>query len=142
MSMMAQTKRFSEKGIATVACLITLALLAGPICASTCSGTECLARFPASDPSSNCHGMTGHGDCHFNVRSIARPCNVANGSLAVLGRLVVGEFPRAAHNGKFDLAAASASAAGHANAFPMLHDLSTGPPLTFLSVTSPAILRI
>lgn len=126
-----------------VACLITLALLAGPVCASACSGTACLAESGASHASASCHGMTGHGESHFNFRSATKPCSLANGSFAVLGRPVVDESARATHIGKFDLVAPSVDATESANVCSVFHDSSVGPPLTFPSVsTSALILRI
>jgi hypothetical protein len=143
MLVMSQTKRFSEICSAMVACLITLALFAGPLCASACSGAECLAESGASHASANCHGMTGHAESHFSVRSTTKPCNLANGSLAVLSRPAVDEFEGAVHGGKFGLASPSASAPEVADIRVVFRDSSVGPPLTFPSVsTSAPILRI
>lgn len=143
MVLMSQAKRLSEMVSAMVACLVTLALLAGPICATTCSGTECPGRSAASNSSPNCHGVTSHEESHFSVRSVAKPCNLANGTLAVLSRPLEDEFARAANSGKFGPTAPSASTPENGNAFPVFRDLWAGPPLTFPSISMSAlILRI
>jgi hypothetical protein len=142
MLVMGKTKQFSELGSAMVACLIAIALLAGPLCASACSGAACLAESGASHASANCHGMVGHAESHFSFRSATKPCSLANAALAVLNRPVVDEFAGVAHS-KFSLAAMSASAPEITNAFPVLRDLSAGPPLIFPSLrTSALVLRI
>jgi len=141
MSVMGQAKRLSVTGSALVACLIAVALLAGPMCASACPGAGCFPQSAASAKSTNCHGMTV--GLHFSVRAAARPCNLADGSLAVLSRPVRDEFAGAPHGDKFGLAAASVNAQVAAEFFLVLSDSSASSPPIFSSVrTASVTLRI
>ena len=141
MLVMGQAKRLSVTGSALVACLIAVALLAGPMCASACPGAGCFAQFAASSKSMNCHGMTA--GLHLSVRAAAKPCNLADGSLAVLTRPVRDEFVGAPHGGKFGLAAASVNAQVAAEFFLVLSDSSAGPPSIFSSVRPASVtLRV
>jgi len=143
MLVMGQAKRLSAAGSALVACLIAVALLAGPMCASACPGARCFPQSATSSNSTNCHGMTDHAGLHFSVRAAAKPCNLADGSLAVLSRPVRDEFAGAPHGSKFGLAMVSVNAQVAAEFFLVLSDSSAGPPLTFASVsTSSVTLRI
>jgi len=141
MLVMGRAKRLSMTGSALVACLIAVALLAGPMCASACPGAGCFAQSAASSKSTNCHGMTV--GLHFSVRAAAKPCNLADGSFAVLSRPVRDEFAGAPHGGKFGLAAASVNAQAGAEFLLVLSASSTGPPPIFSSVTTASVtLRI
>jgi len=143
MLVMGQAKRLSVTGSALVACLVAVALLVGPLCASACPGAGCFAQSAASSKSTNCHGMTGHAGLHFSVRSAAKPCSLADGSLAVLSRPVRDEFASTSHGGKFELAAASVNARAGAEFFLLLNDSSAGPPPIFPSIdAAPITLRI
>jgi len=143
MLVMGRAKRLSVTGSALVACLVAVALLAGPLCASACPGAGCFAQSAASSKSTNCHGMTGHAGLHFSVRFAAKPCSLADGSLAVLSRPVRDEFAGTSHGGKFELAAASVKARVNAEFFLVLNDSSAGPPSIFSSANTVSItLRI
>jgi len=87
--------------------------------------------------------MTDHAGLHFSVRAAAKPCNLADGSLAVLSRPVRNEFAGAPHGGKFGVAAASVNAQMTAEFFLVLSDSSVGPLPIFSSVrTASVALRI
>gem|GEM_PF-3135101 len=143
MLMMGQARRFSVTGSALVACLIAVALLAGPICASACPGAGCFAQSARSSKSTNCHGMAGHAGLRFSLRGVAKPCNLADGSVAVLSLSVRDKFAGASHGGKFGLAAARVNAQIAAEFFLVLSDSSAGPPPIFSSASIVSItLRI
>jgi len=126
-----------------VACLIAVALLAGPLCASACPGAGCFAQSAASSKSTNCHGTMGHAGLHFSVRAAAKPCSLADGSVAVLSRPVRDEFASTSHGGKFELAAARVNVRVGAEFFLVLNDSSAGPPPIFPSVNAASVtLRI
>jgi len=143
MLVMGHAKRLSVTGSALIACLLAVALLAGPLCASACPGAGCFAQSARSSKSTNCHGMTGHAGLHFSVRAAAKPCNLADGSVAVLNRSVRDEFASPSRGGKLGLAAASANAQIAAEFFLVLSDSSAGPPSIFSSAHAVSItLRI
>jgi hypothetical protein len=143
MLVMGQAKRLSVTGSALVACLIAVSLLAGPLCASACPGAGCFAQSATSSKSTNCHGMTGNAGLHFSARAAAKPCSLADGSLAVLSRPVRDEFAGAPHGGKFGLAVLSMNTQVAAEFFLVLSDSSAGPPPIFSAVrTASVTLRI
>jgi len=139
MLVMGQAKRLSVTGSALVACLTVVALLAGPLCASACPGAGCFAQSAGSSKSTNCHGMMGHAGLHLSVRAAAKPCKLADGSLAVLSRSVRDEFAGASYGGKFGLAAARVNAQIAAEFFLVSSNSSAGPPSIFSSASTVSI---
>src|SRR5579859_278049 len=143
MILVGQMKRLSKSGGAMVACLIAVALLAGPLCAPACSGMACFSGSARATESGNCHAITGDARTHLKLGPAASACGFRDAAPAVLNRPVADEFTWAAHSGGFSLATASASGQQVVDACSILRGSSSGPPLASQCVVASAlILRI
>jgi hypothetical protein len=142
-SVMGQWKPVSASSSAFVACLIVLALLAGPLCAPACSGMPCFVGSTAAAESLHCHGMAAHGGSHLSVHRLRNQCELANATAAVLSRPVVREPAARWQRGKFGFAISSAATPSIGDVYARFGDSSASPPLTFQGTSSsPLILRI
>jgi hypothetical protein len=130
MFVMGQLRRLSESGGAVVACLITVALLAGPLCTPACSGMPCFARSAPAAESGNCHRMAGNARTHFNLGPVARACGLRDAAPAVLSRPVADEFTGATDGGECGLASTNINvyAPQVADASALLSNSSSSPP--------------
>lgn len=66
--------RFAD---AAAACLLILAVVAGPMCLGLCTGSSCVGPAKIAHNEAACHGMSGKSAAHFTAKG-ASGCGEAN----------------------------------------------------------------
>jgi len=71
---------------AATACLVTLALFAGPLCAGICAGSTCAVQAANSNEETGCHRMAHGKVAELSAQNLKRTCRAADVSFAVAGK--------------------------------------------------------
>jgi hypothetical protein len=71
---------------AVAACLLTIALVVGPLCTGLCAGSSCVAPAARSHEGASCHGMSGDSGVRYVANGSA--CGLADANFAVATRPV------------------------------------------------------
>jgi len=70
-------------GSATIACLLMLALAAGPLCMGLCPGSSCAERSGSPQKEATCHGMSNGNGIYFATEANGRACGTAEPGIAI-----------------------------------------------------------
>src|SRR5215470_12069820 len=68
---------------ASAACLLMLALAAGPLCMGLCPGSSCAEQSGSQQREATCHGMSNGNGMHFATKANGRACGTAEPCIAI-----------------------------------------------------------